>query len=90
MVKYKFCNNRRGGDITEKNIKSILNSKGIDLICAICSYNIIRTSKINVQGYDCLLAKCSKCHHIMWFDEKELSDIVKKGLDKYKFLGERK
>ena len=61
-----------GGDKTERDVKSILNSKGIDLICTICGYDIVRTSKINVQDYAYLLAKCSKCHHIMWFDAKEL------------------
>ena len=56
----------------ERNIIDILNAKGIEPKCTICGYDILRTSPMSIEEKTYLLVKCTKCHHIMWFDAKAL------------------
>ena len=56
----------------KRDIKDVLNAKGIDPTCTICGYDIARSATVTQRDEIYAIIKCSKCHHIMWFDKKAL------------------
>ena len=56
----------------ERDVKDVLHAKGIDPTCTICGYDIARLATVTKKDEVYAIIKCSKCHHIMWFDAKAL------------------